>query len=287
MVFNYKPTQDLTGKVAIVTGGSSGIGKVTCFELARLNCTVVIAARNQEKTLPIIEQIKKDTGNDKVEFLHLELDDLKTIPLAVKEFLSKHDKLDLLINNAGIANAGGMTKDGFEITFGTNHLGPYLFTELLKSTIEKTPDARIIIVSSKAHYRGKRYDWSIIKEPNTKTVTIDSYNDSKLANVMYARKLAKELKNTLVFSLHPGVVATDVWRNLPWILQPIIKFFMLSEEQGAMTTLYCALEARKEDNGLYFDDCKVLKHLELADDEEAIEDLCSKSREFAQEHLQN
>ncbi|KAJ3318734.1 hypothetical protein HDV06_007059 [Boothiomyces sp. JEL0866] len=285
MVFQYKPTKDLTGKIAIVTGGSSGIGKVTCFELARLNCHVVVAARNQEKTLPIIEQIKQETGNDKVEFLHLELDDLKTIPVAVKEFLSKHDKLDFLINNAGIANAGGLTKDGFEVTFGTNHLGPFLFTELLKSTIENTPDSRIVNVSSIAHFRGVRYDWDSIKQENPNIVKLDTYEKSKLANVMYTKKLAKELKNTLVYSLHPGVVATDVWRNVPWLLQPLIKLFMISEQEGAMTTLYCALEARKEDNGLYFDDCKVVKHAEIANDDELVEELCAKSREFVQEYL--
>lgn len=232
MVFKYKPTKDLTGKVAIVTGGSSGIGKVTCFELARLNCTVIVAARNEAKTLPVIEEIKKETGNDKIEFLHLELDDLKTVPVAVKEFLSKHSRLDLLINNAGIANAGGLSKDGFELTFATNHLGPYLFTELLKSTLEATPGARIVNVSSIAHFSGVRYDWETIKKENPKTIKIDTYQNSKLANVMYTRKLAKELKNTLVYSLHPGVVATDVWRSFPWWLQPVIKLFMISEQEG-------------------------------------------------------
>ncbi|KAJ3318735.1 hypothetical protein HDV06_007060 [Boothiomyces sp. JEL0866] len=285
MVFQYKPTKDLTGKVAIVTGASSGIGKITAQELARLNCKVVIAARNQQKTLPIIENIKKETGNDKVVFLHLELDNLKTIPRAVTEFLSSNDRLDLLINNAGVANAGGLTKDGFEMTFGTNHLGPFLFTELLRSILEATPDSRIVNVASKIHLRGAKYDYSKLKSENTNTVKLDSYGDSKLANVMYTKKLASDLKNTLAYCLHPGVVATDIWRNVPGFLQPVIKLFMITEQEGAMTSLYCALEARKEDNGLYFDDCKVTKYSPIADDKTAVEELYSKSREFVADYL--
>ncbi|KAJ3269844.1 Retinol dehydrogenase 12, partial [Terramyces sp. JEL0728] len=220
-----------------------------------------------------------------VEFLHLELDNLKTVPEAVSEYLSKHDKLDLLINNAGVANAGGLTKDGFEMTFGTNHLGPFLFTELLRPVLEATPNARIVNVASKIHVQGQLYDFTKLKEANQKTVKLDTYGHSKLANVMYTKKLAKDLKSTLVFSLHPGVVATDVWRNVPGFIQPVIKIFMLSEEQGAMTTLFCALEAKREDNGFYFDDCKRVKYSALADDAAAVEELYTKSREFVAEYL--
>lgn len=119
---DYQIAQDLTGKVAIVTGGSSGIGKVTCHELAAKGCHVIVAARNKEKTDPIIADIIAKTSNPKVEFMEIQLDDLKSVKDFAFAFLKRKLRLDILINNAGAAGIGGVTKQGFQSTFGINHL---------------------------------------------------------------------------------------------------------------------------------------------------------------------
>ncbi|KAJ3271655.1 hypothetical protein HDV01_006434 [Terramyces sp. JEL0728] len=287
MVFNYKPTTDLAGKVVIVTGGSAGIGKVCCFEFARLDCTLIIAARNKQKTLEIIDQIKQQTGNEKVEFLELVLDDLSIVKKAAAEFIQKYDRLDILVNNAGSSMFPGLTKDGFEFTFGVNYLGPFLFTELLLPTLQKTPGCRVVNVSSMMHSQG-RIIWNddTIRKPNESFMKIGAYSHSKLANVLHARKLSQILKNGSAYSLHPGAVSTAIYSRLPTFVTLLINVFFLTEEQGAMTTLYCALEEGLEDKtGLYFDDCKVAKHHELVNDQQVVDELYERSKELLADYL--
>lgn len=122
MVFQYKPTNDLTGKLVVVTGGSSGVGRASCFALAKLNCTLIIAARNETKTRAVIEEIKTETKNLKIEFLLISLDDLESCRNAAQVLLTRNEPIDILMNNGGIAGITGMSKDGFELTFATNHL---------------------------------------------------------------------------------------------------------------------------------------------------------------------
>ncbi|KAJ3319718.1 hypothetical protein HDV06_006134 [Boothiomyces sp. JEL0866] len=273
MVFYYKATKDLTGKVVIVTGGSAGIGKAACFEFARLNCTLIIAARNKEKTEAIIDQIKQQTGNEKIDFVQLVLDDLASVKQAAEKFLQKYNKLDIL---------------GYEFTFGVNYLGPFLFTELLLPTLQNTPGCRVVNVSSLMHAHG-RVVWEddTIRKPNTSFLRIEAYAHSKLANVLHARKLSQLLKHGSAFSLHPGAVSTDIYNALPSFLTFVGRLFFLTEDQGAMTTLYCALEEGLEDkSGLYFDDCKVAKHHELVNDQSVVDGLYNKSRELLAEYLQ-
>ncbi|KAJ3256154.1 hypothetical protein HK103_005723 [Boothiomyces macroporosus] len=288
MVFQFKPTTDLTGKIVLVTGGSAGVGKAACFEFARLNCTLIIASRNKEKTQAVIDQIIQQTGNEKVEFIPLVLDDLSSVKRAAELFLEKYQQLDILVNNAGSSMIPGLTKDGFEYSFGVNYLGPFLFTELLLPTLQNTPGCRVVNVSSLMHTQG-RVVWEddTIRKPDTSFLRIGAYAHSKLANVLHARKLSQLLKNGSAYSLHPGAVATDIYNPLPSFLTAIGKLFFLTEEQGAMTTLYCALEEGLEDkSGLYFDDCKVAKHNELVNDQEVVDNLYRISRELVSQYLQ-
>jgi NAD(P)-dependent dehydrogenase (short-subunit alcohol dehydrogenase family) len=288
MVFKYEIQGNFTGKVAIVTGGSSGIGRVTALKLAGVGFHVIIAGRSKTKTMPIIENIKRETGNEKVDFLQLCLDDLTSVRIAAIEFLQMNLPLHLLINNAGIAGDRGLSKDGFEITFATNHLGHFLFTHLLLGKLKESAPSRIINVSSKAHYNGKAYDWERIREPANILNTLHAYEQSKLANVMFTKKLRDLLKDTgvTVYSLHPGVVATDVWRQIPWPIASLMKFGMISEEDGALTTLFCATDQTLNgQSGLYYDDCRLKDSNPLADDANLCQELWDKSLEFCKGFL--
>ncbi|KAJ3371317.1 hypothetical protein HDU91_005344 [Kappamyces sp. JEL0680] len=290
MVFEFIPTQDLTGKTVVVTGGSSGVGKVSCTTFARLNAHVIIAGRNRDKTQGVIDDIIKTTGNPKVEFLQLQLDDLASVKAAAQALLDRGSdfKIDILMNNAGIASIPGLTKDGYEIQFGTNHLGPFLFTELLLPLVKRTDHARIVFLSSRAASNGSKFDWTKAKEPFEGYTKMKPYCDSKLANAVYAAKLAQMLKEAGIttYSLHPGVVATDIWRAVPWPLNTIAKLFMLTEEQGAMTQLFCALEPRlASESGLYYDDCKAVHVNDLVRDQEYMDELYTKTRELLVDYL--
>jgi retinol dehydrogenase 12 len=161
-----------------------------------------------------------------------------------------------------MAGSRGITHDGFERAFGINHLGPFLLTELLLARLASSAPSRIVNLSSKAHYRAV----------------------SKLCNVLHARELAERLRGRGVstYSLHPGVVASDIWRRLPWPVRRLIHLFMRSNEQGALTTLHCAAsEAAGRETGLYYDDCAPRTPSPLALDDALAHELGEKSREWA------
>jgi NAD(P)-dependent dehydrogenase (short-subunit alcohol dehydrogenase family) len=275
---------DLANKTFIITGANTGIGKVTAKELAREGAHVILACRSKEKTDPVIAEIKAETGNNKVEFLSLDLSDLASVRACAKVILDRKLPIHGLINNAGLAGKHGTTKDGFELTFGTNHLGHYLFTRLLLDRIKETPGARIVNVASKAHYDAKGIDWDKLQK-RTRTITgLREYSVSKLSNVLFTKELARKLEGTGVttYAVHPGVVATDVWRKVPNPIRWIVKRFMISPEQGAVASLRCATapELAKE-TGRYYDVGGTEKQpARLADDVELAHTLWQKSAEW-------
>lgn len=269
---------DMKGKTVIVTGANTGIGEVTARELAAMGAKVYLACRSKEKAEPVVADIRSLTGNADVHFLALDLSSLHSVRDAAKTFLALNLPLDLLVNNAGLAAAKGLTADGFELTFGVNHLGHFLFTQLL---VDRVVDGgRIVSVSSKAHYEAKSIDWDAQRQPTTGLTGLKEYGVSKLANVLFTKELAKRLadRNITTYSLHPGVVASDVWRQVPWPFESLIKRFMLTVEDGALTTLYCAtsVDAGKE-TGLYYDESKVKKPSRLARDEALATELWKRS----------
>ncbi|NCG21320.1 MAG: SDR family NAD(P)-dependent oxidoreductase [Rhodobacterales bacterium] len=268
----------MKGKTVIVTGANTGIGEVTARELAAMGAKVYLACRSKEKAEPVVADIRSLTGNAEVHFLALDLSSLHSVRDAAKTFLALDLPLDLLVNNAGLAAAKGLTADGFELTFGVNHLGHFLFTQLL---VDRVVDGgRIVNVASKAHYEAKSIDWDAQRQPTTGLTGLKEYGVSKLANVLFTKELAKRLadRNITTYSLHPGVVASDVWRQVPWPFESLIKRFMLTVEDGALTTLYCAtsVEAGKE-TGLYYDESKVKKPSRLARDEALATELWKRS----------
>jgi NAD(P)-dependent dehydrogenase (short-subunit alcohol dehydrogenase family) len=269
--------QDLHGKTAVVTGANTGIGRVTAIELARLGATVILACRSEDKTRPVLEEIRAAGG--KAEFVPLDLADLQSVRDCADKLLARGVAIDVLVNNAGLAGAHGTTKDGFELTFGTNHLGPYLLTRLLMPALERAPVARVVNVASQGHYRADGIDWDAVRRPTRTTTAFPEYCVSKLANVLFARELAKRApKNVHTYSLHPGAVASDVWREVPWGLRHLMKLFMLTNEQGARTSVYCAASDEAGDaSGLYYDDCKEKRPSKLALDDALARDLWDRS----------
>ncbi|HEX4108674.1 MAG TPA: SDR family NAD(P)-dependent oxidoreductase [Solirubrobacteraceae bacterium] len=160
--------------------------------------------------------------------------------------------------NAGMAGRRGMTAGGFELTFGTNYVGPFLLTSLLLDRLVQSAPARIVNVASEAHYGVSGIDFEAVRKP-TRTITgFHEYAVSKLANVLHAQALADRLEGTGVtaYSLHPGVIASDIWRRVPWPVRSLMKLRMASPEQGARTTLYCATAPElAAESGHYYDDC--------------------------------
>jgi retinol dehydrogenase-12 len=269
---------NLQGKTALVTGANSGIGRATALELARLGARVVLACRSKEKTVPVVDAI----GRESAGFLHLDLADLASVRAAAEAFLARGEPLTLLVNNAGLAGAHGQTRDGFELCFGTNHVGPYLLTRLLLPALERADEARVVTVASYGHRLAPGIDWQAIREPTRSTTAFPEYCVSKLANVLFATELARRGPKTLrSYSLHPGAVASDVWREVPWGVRHLLKLFMISNEEGAKTTLYCATsEAVVDQNGHYYEKCRDKRPSALALDESLARELWERSAEW-------
>lgn len=277
--------QDLADKTFVVTGANTGIGKVTALELARRGARVILACRNQAKTAPVIEEIKQATGNPAVEFAQLDLGDLASVRACAEALLARELPIHGLINNAGLV-ARGTTKDGFELVFGTNHLGHYLLTRLLLERLRATPGARIVNVSSHSHYQAKRIDWDAVRAPTKTRIGLKEYEVSKLANVLFTKELARRLEGSGVtaYAVHPGQVATDVWRRIP---QPLRALFiramrMLPPEQGARSTLIAATSPElAAHTGRYYDaKGREKAPNRLADDAELARQLWTRSAEW-------
>jgi retinol dehydrogenase 12 len=251
---------DLDGKTFLVTGANTGIGRATSEALAGRGAAVFMACRSESKAQPVIQEIAARTGNDQLTFLALDLGDLESVTACAERFLATGTPLHGLINNAGLAGQRGMTPSGFELAFGTNHVGPFLLTTLLLDRLRESAPARIVSVASEAHYRAPGIDWEAVRRPTRTRTAFFEYGVSKLANVLHAQELARRLDGSGVttYSLHPGVIASDVWRAVPWPIRPLIKLRMRSTDDGARTPVYCATSAEADgQSGLYYEDCRV------------------------------
>jgi retinol dehydrogenase-12 len=250
---------DQDGRTFIVTGATGGIGMVTARELATRGATVFITARSAAKGQRALEQLTADSGSDRLHLLELELGDLGSVRACANAFAHSGEPLHGLVNNAGLAGRRGITASGFELAFGTNHIGTFLLTELLTPRLQASAPARIVNVASEGHYRAKGIDFDAVRRKTKTRTAFPEYCVSKLANVLHAAELGRRLDGTGVttYSLHPGAVATDVWRSVPWPIRPLIMRRMLSPEDGARTTLYCATAPElAAETGRYYDRCK-------------------------------
>jgi NAD(P)-dependent dehydrogenase (short-subunit alcohol dehydrogenase family) len=249
---------DLDGRTFLITGANTGIGKETARALAARGARIFFACRSEPGGRRAIDEIASQTGNRSLELLSLDLGDLDSVRRCAEAFLATGEPLHVLINNAGLAGARGMTASGFELAFGTNHVGPFLLTSLLLDRLRASAPARIVIVASRAHYDAPGIDFEAVRRPTSSRTGMREYRVSKLANVLHAQELARRLDGSGVstYALHPGVVASDIWRRVPWPIRPLMKRRMISPEQGARTSLYCATSPEVAgESGLYYDDC--------------------------------
>ncbi|CAG2106076.1 unnamed protein product, partial [Medioppia subpectinata] len=274
-------SKNLNGQVVVVTGGNTGIGKETAYQLTLRDAKVYIGCRDQKRGEAAVKDILSLNPKANIKLLSLDLSSLKSVRKCVEELSGLETKVDILINNAGIAGCPEWkTEDGFEMQFGTNHLGHFLFTLHLIPLLRKAPAGRIVTVSSDIHEFGTIHLENINLRNGTYN-PIYAYAQSKLANVLFSRELAKRLRhlNINTYSVHPGVINTELDRHMRpdgakregvsgWFRRNLnLTVFM-----GSQTTLYCALDDDiADETGYYYEDCVRVDHMipEANDDKTA------------------
>ncbi|MCA9765265.1 MAG: SDR family oxidoreductase [Carnobacterium sp.] len=243
----------MENKVVIVTGANSGTGKWTAIELAKMNAQVVMVCRDRSRGEEALKEIKKISKNPTVKLMICDLANLDSVRDFCDLFKRKYDKLDVLVNNAGVLLPGRHeTKNGYELQFGVNHLGHFLLTNLLLDLLIKSTPARIVVVASGAHKIGKMHFEDINLEH--KWNVVKAYSQSKLANILFTYELARRLENTgvTVNALHPGTVKSNFAVNRDTgfgkvIMQSLQPFFQTAQK-AASTSVY--LSTSKEVEGL-------------------------------------
>ena len=272
----------MTGKVCIVTGANTGIGKETALGLARLGATVVMVCRDRERGEAAQREIKQKSGNSNVDLMLCDFSSQNSIRQFVRDFTERHHRLDVLVNNAGVVlRQHSMTEDGLESTFAINHLGYFLVTNLLLDVLKKSAPSRVVNVASTAHKYGKL---DISAWPTGRNYSaFGTYANSKLANVLFTYELARRLKGSGVTAncLHPGGVGTNLFRGLPAFMQTLIKLVTISPERGARTSIFLASSPEVEGvTGKYFARSKQQRSSEASRDEEAANILWEVSAEL-------
>jgi dehydrogenase/reductase SDR family protein 13 len=276
---------DLRDKTFVITGANTGIGRANAIALAERGVgRLIIAARSLERTEPVLAEARAKNPDGKLEFVALDLSDLSSVRKAADQILEKDAAIDVLINNAGVAGVQGQTKDGFELAFGTNHVGHYLWTEKLLPLVKRAPQGRIVIVASQGHYRAKRgIDWDAVRKPSATLTAFPEYCVSKLANVLHASELARRLADTKVttYSLHPGGVASDIWKRRMGVFAALLKPFLITNEEGTKTQLRCEIAPElANETGLYYDEERPKKPSRLARDVALQDELKARSDEW-------
>jgi len=243
---------DLQGRTCLVTGANTGIGRATAVRLARGGAHVLLACRSAERTQPVLDEIAAlpgaDAGTGTATFVPLDLADLDAVRTTAAEVLDRlgpDGRLDLLVNNAGVAGAKGVTAQGFELTFGVGHLGHFLLTTLLLDKLVASAPARVVNLSSKAHFGAKGIDFEAVRQPTRSPAGLVEYQVAKLCNVLFTIELARRLPadaDVTTCAVHPGVIGSDIWRQVPWPIRPAMTLFMGSVDTGATRVLRGALD---------------------------------------------
>lgn len=273
-------------KTILITGANTGIGKATAIALAKKGAKVVIVVRNDKKAAQAANEISKESGSNAISYFAADLSSQQAVRKLALDFKSSHNRLDVLINNAGCFFSDlQWTDEKFEMQFATNHLSPFLLTNLLLDLLKASAPARIVNVSSHSHYRGKIHFGDLNLQDKYNGLV--AYEQSKLCNVLFSNELARRLEGTgvTVNSLHPGVVKTEIAQKnatgiykLAW---SIIKPFMISQEQGAATSVYLAsADEVKGVTGKYFAKSKEKYPSRLAQDEALAKKLWEVSAEL-------
>ncbi|KZC04060.1 PREDICTED: retinol dehydrogenase 11-like [Dufourea novaeangliae] len=265
-----KNMDSLHGRVFIVTGANSGIGKETVKELAQRKATVIIACRNLQSAQDTVTDIRSKISTGELVPMQLNLASLTSIKEFAMEVMKNFTQIHVLINNAGVyvpVKKHALTEDGFEVHFGVNHLGHFLLTNLLLEHLKQSAPSRIVIVTSKMFESGI-IDFSNLN--GEKNLAVDghmnpAYSNSKLANTYFGIELAKRTENSgvNVYMVCPGFIYTGLFRNVKrsWfhyiIFLPVALLFLRTANQGAQTVLHCAIEPfLSEQSGNIYRDCK-------------------------------
>ena len=268
----------MRGKRVLITGGTNGIGKAAALDLAKMGAEVLIVGRDEIKTRKVARDLVSLSGNTKLDFLLADLSSFADVRAIANEFLSRHDRLDVLLNNAGaVFSEFRASADGYEMTFALNHLSYYLLTLLLLDTLKKTAqeqgEARIVNVSSSAH-RNATMRLDNLRDPSGYSF-MNSYGSSKLMNVLFTYELARRLQDSAVTvnAVHPGLVDTGfghntgrVWASVIKVLQ---KLFAISPQKGAETLVYLASSPDATDiSGKYWNKKQQKRSSEISYDRE-------------------
>jgi retinol dehydrogenase-12 len=236
---------DLAGRTFLVTGANTGIGRATAEGLAGRGGRVYVASRSPEKGAAAVAAIKASAGSDTVWFLPLDLADLDSVRACASSFLARD--------------------------------------EPLHGCLEASAPARVVTVASDSHYAARGIDWDALRRPERGVTGLHGYAVSKLCNVLFSAELGRRTAGTGVttYALHPGVVASDIWRRVPWPVRPLVTRRMLTVSQGAETSLYCATSLEvAADSGLFYEKCAEREPSSLATPELAAE-LWKRSEEWA------
>ena len=269
-------TKRLEGKTAVVTGGNAGIGKETAVDLAKRGARVIIGCRNLEKGKEALKEIQERSGSKDIFLEKIDLASLDSVRKFADSILKSERRLDILINNAGVMACDYQkTEDGFEMQFGTNHLGHFLLTMLLLDLLKKSAPSRIVNLSSLGHTLGSgKINFDDINFEKDYS-SYEAYFHSKLANVLFTRELSKRLEGSHVTanSVHPGGVRTELARHTiySWAIFHIVLWYITkTPEQGAQTSIYCAVSEEMEDvSGKYLADCAIKEPSKGAQDDDA------------------
>jgi NAD(P)-dependent dehydrogenase (short-subunit alcohol dehydrogenase family) len=245
---------DMTGKLVVITGGNAGIGKETAVGLASKGAHIVLTSRDAARGADAVTEIKQRSGNDKVDEMMLDLASLASVRAFAAAFLDRYDRLDVLIDNAGLVLASRrVTEDGNEMTFQVNHLGHFLLTELLRDRLIASAPSRVIVVASDAHKSARHgLDFDDLQSAH-RYRSFGVYGKTKLANILFTRELARRLAGTgvTVNSVHPGFVASRFGRDgdtglIGKLMMPLARPFALNATQGAQTSIYLASDPAVE-----------------------------------------
>ncbi|XP_054152541.1 retinol dehydrogenase 12-like [Oppia nitens] len=266
--WRYKCTtnKQLDGQVVVITGANTGIGKETASDLAKRGAKVIIGCRDETRAANAIKDIKSKNPKADITAFKLDLSSLKSVREFAQQLNEKYQRIDILINNAGLTiNNRKETEDGFEMMFGTNHLGHFLLTLLILPLLRKPQRARVVNVASVAYGLGK-IDFDDIHASNKPYKMLSVYGQSKLANILFTREMARRLgtdSSINVYAVHPGCVRTEFARNLG-NLDIVSKVFwlgfghvfLINGKSGAQTSLYCAIdETLDNETGFYYENC--------------------------------
>lgn len=285
MATTEKQNLDLMkGKICLITGANSGIGKATAIGLAKMGASIIMVCRNQERGERALKYIKSKSNNESIELMLVDLSSQKAIHQFVQEFKEKYNKLDVLINNAGVnLSKQTLTEDGIETTFAVNYLATFLLSNLLFDSLVAGQPARIVNVASSVQAKSIDFD-NINGEKHYGQMK--AYSLSKLAIVLFTYEFARRFggNGVTINCLHPGYIRTNMIRNFRKFVKyffPLISLFVKSPKRGAKTSIYCASSPNLEGvSGKYFKKRKEAKTVRVSYDEELAKKLWDLSVEL-------